>query len=370
MLLATACPPACEEPTAAVLGMPVARAREVVAELLAAQPRSGHVAVGAWYAPRMASPALVDLAGRAPAGAAAGPLPSLDELDRWVHDHTFGLFPRFPIELDPLLALLLVTLVAARASWRTPFEVAAARSLGDGPFAGQVQTSLWTPPGHDHRVAVVDTVAAGRVGVHQAPDGDGLVVTSVVAPDGVDRLDVLAAAREVATGGGSELDPEELELGHGPVWSVTEEQVPVMTAVDRLPPHCWAHLPAWSAECSVDLLADPSLGMAEVAAAVLDLLPSHLRANAGSRSEQQVRASYHAQGFEAAAVSYLATMAGAAPLVPRHEAPRRHLSIRFGRPYAVAAVDTTVAAWAGLPLFCGWIARPVEATDEALDDWA
>jgi hypothetical protein len=368
MALATACPPSAADRTAALLGMEVEKARGVVAELLAEEPVSCRVPLGAWYAPRLASPELEALARSAPTGADAGSLPSPGALDQWVRASTLDLFEQLPLRLDPLLAYLVVSLVAARAQWRTPFEVISSLALGPGPFAGTVEGSLWTPPGHDHRVAVVDTVAAGRVGLHQVTDVGGLLATSLIAPDDVDRLDVLAAAREVAAGGGTEVDPTELELGDSPMWSIAEEQVPSPGDIPGPLPHlASAHLPAWSADTTINLLDDKALGLVDLADSILDLLPPHLRANATTRAEQGTRARFHATGFEAASITEQSAPPSTTPN-GQHLAVRRHLTIRFGRPYAVVATDTTVPAWSGLPLYCGWITEPDNAAEGSSPD--
>ena len=82
-------------------------------------------------------------------------------------------------------------------------------------------------------------------------------------------------------------------------------------------------------------------------------------------------ARYHRFGFEAAAVTAMALRASA--VAPgRKLAVVREATLRFARPYAVVAVARdrswstdqqkwTAGPWHGVPVFCAWVDRIVDA---------
>lgn len=126
---------------------------------------------------------LADVAG-------TGPIPTQAQADAWVREHTDGLIEEFPVAVDPGLAILLASALSVRSDWDDPFEPADAFT---GEFAAA--TVLGTPP-TGHRIEVVDTVAAGLVGVHAAT-APGLTVWSVIAAPGIGPESTHRAGAEV-----------------------------------------------------------------------------------------------------------------------------------------------------------------------------
>ena len=117
-------------------------------------------------------------------------------------------------------------------------------------------------------------------------------------------------------------------------------------------------LPAWSARSELDL-ADPGLGFAAVAAA--------LGGGDPWTAAQSAVARYSRAGFEAAAVTAMAITASARrPAAGR----RRAAQLRFGQPYAVAAVAADAGGsgapgpWHGVPVFSAWVTDPQDAAFE------
>ena len=304
-----------------------------------------------------------------------GPVPSQADLDAWASRHTAGLIDRFPAEAGPAVTWLLATALATRVSWKRPFDLAPASSLGPAsPWATTLTQVLRTPrgpgdrqvPGHDQFIAATDTV--GEVAVHAASAQDGLVVVSVAAAPEIPALDVLSAAYDLGTAfaAGRPLTRRslfELPLGDGAAWTISQEDVST-TARDGKEERCTAVLPAWSAH-STHQLTDPRLGFAAV---------RHALDPAGPwQATQAAMARYTRTGFEAAAITALAVAAAA---MTRKPGIRRTAELRFGHPFAVVAVATSNDTpsgrnqsapqdpWHGLPVFSAWVASPEDATDE------
>ncbi len=109
------------------------------------------------------------------------------------------------------------------------------------------------------------------------------------------------------------------------------------------------------------MLADPAFGAAAALAALAALLPTGLNV---LTARQVATATYDRFGFEAAAITVMATFTGARPT-----RPGRHLQLRFARPFAVVAVLGTVppaqstsspSRYVGLPMFDAWVTHAME----------
>ena len=171
--------------------------------------------------------------------------------------------------------------------------------------------------------------------------------------------DVLAAAQRLGSAAvtGAPVTRRalaDLPLGETPRWRIAEEPAGTGGTGDRFT----AVLPAWSARSELDL-GGPELGFAAAAAALAGTDPW--------TAVQSALARYTRTGFEAAAVSAVTIMASARrPLAGR----RRVAELRFGQPYAVAAVavdpgaDGQPGLWHGVPVFSAWVADPQDAADE------
>jgi hypothetical protein len=345
-----------------VLGCDVDVAARLAAGLLARPHPQVAAAAAAWTRDR---PELTEVQRQwqsgLPAAVATGPVPDQGAADAWARDHTFGLIERFPVAISPLTYLVLATALATRVSWQVPFDLAPAADLGAGsPWAGlgRVLRTPRRPGGTGHRQFIVATPDAGDVIMHLAQARDGLVVASVGAAADVPSAAVLAAAQRLGSAAvtGAPVTPRplaDLALGETPRWRIWEEAAGSGGTGDRIT----AVLPAWSARSELDL-AGPELGFAAAAAALAGGDPW--------AAAQSAMARYTRTGFEAAAVSAVAVRASAVrPLAGRH----RVAELRFGQPYAVAAVavdlegDGQPGLWHGIPVFSAWVADPQDAAD-------
>jgi hypothetical protein len=348
---------------AEVLGCDVDVAARLAAGLLGRPHPQVAAAAAAWIRDQ---PELTPVQRRwqsaLPAAVATGPVPAQAAADAWARDHTFGLIERFPARISPLTYLVLATALATRVSWQQPFELAPAAELGAGsPWAGlgQVLRTPRRPDGAGHRQFIAATPDAGDVIVQLAQARDGLLVASVAAAADVPYGDVLAAAQRLGSAAvtGAPVTRRalaDLPLGETPRWRIAEEPAGTGGTGDRFT----AVLPAWSARSELDL-GGPELGFAAAAAALAGTDPW--------TAVQSALARYTRTGFEAAAVSAVTIMASARrPLAGR----RRVAELRFGQPYAVAAVavdpgaDGQPGLWHGVPVFSAWVADPQDAADE------
>jgi hypothetical protein len=358
----------------AALGLPLADAGRLAADLLDAVHPAVAAAVGMWWRDDAVTDRLTEYARRLPAAATREPLTGQQQLDAWARDHTLGLIDRFPVQVSPELLLVLGSALATRVRWLEPFDVVPATQLAApgerGGFAGTVSRALRSVRRHD--VRLVGTEAAGLVGAHVAASGDGLAVVSVLGAPDVAREAVLAAAYEVALGLAGARIGEHVSLfdvptGRSDLGEVVEDTVTARGAVVRVEDGV-AVLPTWRASTSLDLLsgatADGFRGAARLLARLLPPGPTALDAR------QVAVATYTREGFEAAAVTGMGIRAAFA-VVPS-EVPRRTLTLRFDRPYAAIAVAVdpparagSGAAWLGLPVFGAWIAEPSETATTA-----
>src|SRR5262245_173374 len=359
-----------------ILGADADAAAGFAAELLARPHPAVYAAAAVWGGNGPAAGArIASWRAGLPPQVDTGPVPGQAELDAWARGHTLGLIDRFPIEDRRRLTWLLATALAARVSWRRPFDLAPASALGPASaWAATLTQVLYIPPasgnrripGHDQFIAATDT--AGDVAVHTASARDGLLVVSAAAAPGVPAADVLSAVYDLGTAlaAGRPLARRslfDLPLGEGPAWTITEERADTAAPGGR-EERCTAVLPAWSAH-STHQLTDPRLGFATVRHALDPVDPWQAR--------QAAMARYTRTGFEAGGVTGFAVALSAAV---RRPGVRRTAELRFGHPFAVVAVAADNAPgpgshqpgphspWHGLPVFSAWVADPEDGTAE------
>ncbi len=334
------------------LGIPAEGAAAAARELLAAlaDVRGLRAATGLWT--RAGLPLEEDWSAKLPAGArgrlTGDPDADAEALDAWASDRTGGLIERMPVCLDKSSLLVLASALTLRLRWIQPFEEAYGEPF-DGPWAGRPvrmllrSTSLLdrvgVAQGPSGAVTLLEVVGAAGVDVHLAlgeagapvgdtlttaiaavtralpatgasllPDGSpgpGLAVATVAAYSPEPRLDIATAAFEIRS--------EQDLLDHARLFGLE-------TATDR--DH--GHFPGVSCQ---------PLAIAS--------------------ARQSAMARFHAEGFEAAAVTALGAVgAGCAPTRPRYRA--RRAEVRFDRPFGFLAVHRT----SRLVLAAGWVAEP------------
>ena len=164
-------------------------------ELLAADHPALRSALALWWRAELVLPALEDDAVSAmPDNAWLSSLPAQRAADAWVKKMTDGQITEFPIALeDPLLAIVLSSVLSTTVSWYTPLTLIPGAELA-GSFGPQVERALGASG-----AAFYDTTA-GLVAVHVQSADEELSVYSVIADLEASPADLHAAALEVASG--------------------------------------------------------------------------------------------------------------------------------------------------------------------------
>lgn len=319
---------------------------------------SVHAALGLWASCRLR----LDAAwlGELPIGAAgqfSGDA-ATDQtlLDSWASSNTDGLVPSFPVEIDEGVDLVLASALGLRTRWREPFD-ASPWSFWSGPWSGG---QAW------HGLT--------RVGTDLSPLGvwdNGVTTLTVAGEDDVDVVLVLGdQARqppEVLVAGMHKLaNPtgftpvEDLPLGR--VAPGVEVALHQDTEPDPAP---WLRVTtvAFDVSADHDLLEDAVLFGLEQATnertspltAMTDPADAPIVV---SQAAQRAVARFSAVGFEAAAVTAMAAMAGAAMPSP-DGGMRRIVSVAFDRPFGYLAVHRPT----GLVVVAGWVDEPLRWPD-------
>lgn len=355
----------------AVLGTTAPDAARRAADLLEHLHPAVAAAVAVWADEARSDAPFAAWAGTLPGVVERGPIPSQAEADRWAAERTRGLVPRLPAEIEPLTVVVLASALVTDVAWQVPFEDAEPAELG-GPFGAQA-TAVLRAPGEGHEQLLAWTRAAGVVAAHAADSADGLRVVSVIAAPDVPPADVRRAAAEVAdllSGRVTTARRESLfdqPLGAGHAWVLTEQTERAFASPARRET-ITSVLPAWSASSTHDL--DTAPGVPAAFATLDGFLAPHLRPGRFDAT-QVAAASYRRDGFTGAAVTVV--HARAAGLRTPTDVVHRHAHVTFHRPYAVLAVargsvpdaerpweavDLDVPAWADVPVFSAWVARP------------
>ncbi|MFC9292694.1 serpin family protein [Streptomyces sp. NPDC057011] len=337
---------------AEALGISAGAAAGAARELLAAldDVRGLQAATGLWAKDDL--PLEEAWSARLPAGA-RGTLTGDAEavhnaLDAWASDRTGGLIERMPVALRKDTRLILASALALRLKWIQPFDETEGRAH-EGPWADRALLVL------RRSTALLD-----RVRVARGPSG-AVTLLEVVGDGGVDVHLVLgepgAPAGEVITTGidavtralpatGTSLLPDG---NPGPGLFVET------TAASSPEPRLDIETVAFEVRAQHDLLAHARLFGLETAT---DLDHGHFPGISSEplgigAARQSALARFHADGFEAAAVTSIGVAAaGAAPPRPRYRA--RRVEVYFHRPFAFLAVHRT----SRLVLAAGWVSEP------------
>jgi hypothetical protein len=347
-----------------VLGLPVDEARRAMAMLLRFPHPAAQLAIAAWHEAVLEGAPIGDWLRELPSGVGRTGIPTQAELDRWCHQATHGLIPRFPGGLDERTVLVLGSALASRERWFEPFEVVGSDRLGTHSWPS-LRSALHRPKSGP---AIIRTAAAGLVGASIATSWHSLLVVSVVAEPSVTSTAAIAAAHEVARLR-SHLPSDATAVSlfdlpfDGHAWTITES-----TTEARVPggqvETAEVVIPAWTARTdSLDLADDPAFGFGPTRNALQRAMPPNPDGY-DIVVRHSATATFGRYGFEAAGATSIAALLGL-EMPPEHRGLLRHATVRFTRPFAVVAV---VAApdtqWNGVPVFSGWITTPVEA-DEA-----
>ncbi|PKK14917.1 serpin family protein [Thermomonospora sp. CIF 1] len=293
-------------------------------------------------------------AGRLPAGT-RGELtgdPGRDQelLNAWARERTDGLIPAMPVEVDAATRLVLAGALAIRTTWDEPFSEFPT-PLTDGPWGGRWIVALSRTVRTMHDLQVADTpggpltmlrvTGSGDLDVHLLLGGPARMPGDVLAAG------VAALAGRCSLTGGDALPEGEPAPG---VVVRTMESAVLGDVMNQM-------VPRFTVTSSHDLLATPQVFGLQ---SVMDTARGHFPGISAEplaidQARQNVRASFQARGFEAAAVTAFAATVGSAP--PAATVKVKYVQVCFDRPFAFLAVHRT----SGLILVAGWVAEADEA---------
>lgn len=299
-----------------------------------------------------------DWLGRLPAdihGELTG-VPGEDQkrLNAWASEHTDGLIPRMPVEVDEYTMLVLASALLVTVTWRAEFKAAVAASAGPWADARGTVPSLHRATADLDAVRVADT-PIGRV-TALTVEGDGEVdVHLVLGPADRSPADVLAIGTDMI---GAPRHPmtrgTDLPAGvAGPGVQVetvesfrNRDSLDVTTVPFRL-------------AARHDLLQHAALfGLQRAQSGANGRFPGiSARPLLVTKAVQDAVAEFSATGFRAAAVTAIG-MFGAALPARRYQV--RRVAVTFDRPFAYYAVHRD----SGLILVAGWVGEPSRARDQ------
>ncbi|MEU9087199.1 serpin family protein [Streptomyces sp. NPDC048357] len=336
---------------AQALGIPAEAAGGAARELLAALAgvRGLRTATGLWAAAGL--PLEEGWTARLPAGArgtlTGDPDTDAKALDAWASDRTDGLIERMPVSPDENTLLILASALALQLRWIRPFGDGYGEPQA-GPWADRPLRTLYRSTslldrarvahGPAGAVTLLEVVGAAGVDVH-------LVLGEPEASPGDTLTAGIAAVTKVLPATGASLLPDGnpgpgLAVGAASAYT-PEPRLDIRTV-------------AFEVRSEHDLLEHARLFGLETAA---DTDHGHFpgissRPLAIGSAQQSALARFHAEGFEAAAVTAFGMVGGCAPSRPRYRV--RRAEVRFDRPFGFLAVHRT----SRLVLAAGWVAEP------------
>ncbi|MER5931935.1 serpin family protein [Streptomyces sp. NPDC002054] len=344
---------------AEALGIPAEAAAEAARELLAglAGVRGLETATGLWA--RRDLPLEEPWAAGLPPGT-RGELtgsPDTDRavLDGWAAERTGGLIDRMPVPVSADTLLVLASALALRLTWLQPFTERP-KEITEGPWAGQVVRGLGRWTSLLDRVRVADTTAGPLTLLEVVGDG-GVDVHLVLGESAARPGEVLAAGIAAVTGYGDGIGAAAPVAGSALPEGTPGPGLDIRTEQSYTPePRLAVQTVAFSVEAEHDLLPQARLFGLESAT---DLRFGHFPGISGKplavgAAAQSALARFHAEGFEAAAVTAVAMAPGGAP-PPRPRYRTRRIGLVVDRPFGFLAVHRT----SKLVLAAGWVTDPL-----------
>ncbi|MGW1776134.1 serpin family protein [Streptomyces sp. NPDC002104] len=334
------------------LGLPADTAAEAARELLTALDgvRGLRAATGLWA--RRDLPLEAAWAARLPAGTRAALSGDEDAdrkaLDSWAAERTGGLVERMPAEVGPEVALVLASALALHLTWEQPFSERRTQPA-HGPWRGRRLRGLTVSHAFPERIRVARG-PAGPVTLLRVPGAPGALGADVhllLGEAGASPGDVLATGiAEVGGALGSATAAELPDGAAGPGLSLSTVDSTSPAPVVRI------GTVAFGIRAEHDLLRQAELFGLTSAAARPGHFPgiSAVPLAVGSARQSAV-ARFHAEGFEAAAVTAVAMFRGAARVRSYRV---RQAGFDVDRPFGFLAVDRR----SGLVLFAGWVTDP------------
>ena len=339
-LLASAADEQARAELAAALGRPAESAQQDALELIDVL-RAGvstTAALGLWT--RKDIPLHPEWASGLPDGVVRA-LTDQAALDRWASEKTGGLIDKFPLDITPDTAMLLASALAARVTWREPFDSYPRAGHRESTDPDQQWLSRTT---YDLTAAAVLDGTVTRVVV----EGDGDVDVHLLI--GGQPADVLAAGLRELSGDAQVSLAADLD-SDGP--GLTVRRVQSSRKDDIL----HVELPSFAITANHDLLNDVDLfGLRLVTNPRIShlplLSPAPLYVSEGA---QDVVARFFAEGFEAAAVTAFELAVTGMPPEARYEI--KLVEATFDRPFGFIAVHRP----SRLAVVAGWVNSPFEA---------
>jgi serine protease inhibitor len=272
-------------------------------------------------------------------------------IDAWVKERTLGILDHMPARIDDETVLLLAACLAIQTRWETPFEVSdSPGSFQSGPWAGRRLRGLTATFEDLDRITVLDT-RIGALTIFDSLGADDIDVHLVIgpeqsAPGAVLSEGIAALAGERPWRGGGDLHTGDTAPG-----LVVEE----IETHDPSPPFIHIQTVAFEVTAGHDLLHRADLfGLGTAADASRGHFPGISdRPLAVQQARQSVRATFSAEGFEAASVTSM-TMRLGLSLNPPPPHTVRVLRVVFDRPFGFLAVDRS----SRLVLVAGWVENP------------
>lgn len=317
-----------------LLDMPLADATEQARKVLLSPPDSLKAAVGSWS--KVDSETLSEWEESVQGAITSeNSIPSQETLNEWVKDNSYGILEEFP-RVDETVIFILASILASKVSWNQ--ELSPAAPLGCMKQWGTKKVML-SAAEHPVFIAKVD---GQMYGVHVATSSDAMRVYSVISTDENTPADVVMdAAYAIAQEDYEVVDSwDDAEKGVGEVLSVST------TTSNR---KASAFLPAWDSNDSLELTSVPGVG----ADLLVRAFSERIDGETVGAVLQEVKASYHKAGFEAAALTSMMIMRSATP-PPTY----KQLVVSFSRPYAALAV--AVSQEDVVPAFNTWVTKASE----------
>ncbi|WP_406186560.1 serpin family protein [Streptomyces sp. NBC_01006] len=337
---------------AEALGIPAGSAAHAARKLLTALTgvRGLQAATGLWTRADLPlhEPWLAGLPDGARATLTGDEDTDREALDAWAADRTGGLIERMPVPVDRDTMLVLASALALRLKWIRPFRTGSI-DLSEGPWAGRSALALYRGTSLLDRARVAHT-PTGPVTVLEVVGDGGVDVHLVLGESAARPWEVLAAGTSVVTrtvpSTGASLLPEG---NPGPGLHIG-----TVRSADRAP-RLWVKAVAFDVSADHDLLDHARLFGLHTAT---DTGSGHFPGISADplavkSARQSAMARFHAEGFEAAAVTAVASAAGCA--LPRYRYRVRQAEVAFHRPFGFLAVHRT----SRLVLAAGWVAEPV-----------
>jgi serine protease inhibitor len=270
-------------------------------------------------------------------------------LDAWASEHTRGMIPEYPLDVDPLTVLAIAGALCVETEWAEKFATGrVGRWAGDRRRGGGLGLSRSSPRLTDAAVAATAIGPVTSVMVEGTGDVD---VYLVLGPESAAPGEVLATGVDV--------------IGHK-VASVTADQVPLGTPGPGVTAReaefarpgdvLTVHTVGFEIAADHDLKEYADLfGLSAVSESGRGHFPgmSPARLFVGEAKQSTV-AEFGAEGFRATAVTTVHIGFGAG--APQTMYPVRWVDVWFDRPFAYYAVHRD----SGLILVAGWVAEPQE----------